>query len=653
MAHHFKINYEDRYRLFDKNDKSIKENEEFTLKQLSSSLTHFESQGKNRSDASNLSLIRNLENIVYCSDEDINKCKNTLELQILIDSAIPKVTSESAEEKIQNWQKNITLYKKEIENQNIFASEKEKMLGLPFMMKRHQQFPEPVRGTWQYDIFEEIYDTPYEDGKGEYETEEKIHKFNYKKFLHPSIIEKFNDNIDSEEFDMYIKKKNIESRTRMEDLKEKRTFFCKNILPKLNLLNDPQKGKDFAHFMINKGRCDLKNHFDQNYSGQKEEKLFREAEELRLLDKNPQVVSDVELSTVKQEYKGFRAKELKEILSNTGKRSEVETALRKKFITHSPNTKYELYKRDRNRLGLIDTAIEEGIDLNNPEDVNYEKLFAMTYDNPDRTEDEEAALSYKVDPNDKYNTLPLGKHFNREMIYNRAVSFNDYIQDNSENSLLSAKTMRYENRQKDEEEKYLREFSRKYANPEFKAFECTIVPHKERENEELQEKIFKRKPLDIFNDRLSLYKSEQADMLNFINHRVNQDSSRISPDLTEDDLNQALFEAQYQKPIEESEEYKKLSKRNFSEIDGMFKALKIVPDELWDDQFTDVKTAKTRPYYEYAQITDPLYHLISEVEQPEAMRKLLKEWRKGAEIRSKLPYYPETKRVEDGYFRMI
>lgn len=59
-----------------------------------------------------------------------------------------------------------------------------------------------------------------------------------------------------------------------------------------------------------------------------------------------------------------------------------------------------------------------------------------------------------------------------------------------------------------------------------------------------------------------------------------------------------------------------------------------------------------RPVYEAAQINDPLYHLYSEVEQPEALRNVLKEWRKGAEIRSKMPYYPETKKPEK-YFEMI
>ena len=59
-----------------------------------------------------------------------------------------------------------------------------------------------------------------------------------------------------------------------------------------------------------------------------------------------------------------------------------------------------------------------------------------------------------------------------------------------------------------------------------------------------------------------------------------------------------------------------------------------------------------RPYTSYSQISDPLYSLVSEVEQPEVLRKSLKEWRKGAEIRSKMPYYPDTKQAGD-YFHLI
>lgn len=37
-------------------------------------------------------------------------------------------------------------------------------------------------GTWQYDLFEEIFGHPFPYGIDEVEIEEKIHKFNYENF---------------------------------------------------------------------------------------------------------------------------------------------------------------------------------------------------------------------------------------------------------------------------------------------------------------------------------------------------------------------------------------------------------------------------------------------------------------------------------------
>lgn len=593
VAHDFKINYEARYRLFEKESEEEADlNKKFSLQQLNSLSTTFHNQGKNKSELGNLSLIRNLENIIYVDKEDLKKVKSILELQILIDSTEPKIKALSADEKVKALQSNLYQYKLHIESSNLLNSDKEKLLGLPFMMLRHQQFPEPGRGTWQYNLFEEIYGHPFEEGKYEVETEEKIHKYNYHKFLHPSIIAKFNDNPDHPDFDYYLKQKNLEHKTRLEAAKEKREYYCKNILPQLNLLKCENLGRDFAYSLLNKAVSanPITSHFYKSYSGQEEEKLFREAEELRLINKNPYVVSEVELSTVKEEYKGIRSQELRELLINPQKRFETEEALRAKYITQTPKTKWEIYERDRNRLGLIDTAIEEGIDLNNPEENNYANLFSKTYDNPDRTEDEEAALSLKNGNDPNLNSFPLGVCKDPYLAISRSIDFNDYASDDSIGT-LSTKTLRYEYKQKDEESKFIKEFTRKYAHPSFKEKEGYIVPHLERSNEEAADKIFKRKPLEVFRDRINLYKNELSDVQSFINHRITQDTSKLSDDITENEINQAIFEAHYQKPVESTESFKNLNKRNYTEIESLFKTLKITPDELWNDQ--DVQKSKS------------------------------------------------------------
>lgn len=452
---------------------------------------------------------------------------------------------------------------------------------------------------------------------------------------------------------MFIKLKNVESKTRLENLKEMRKFYCMKILPNLNIINDEKKGRDFAFSYVNQveSKSAIEKHFYKNYSNQEEEALFRLAEETRLVDKNQSIVQEFEYTTIKPEHKGLRSKELREILTNPKKRYEVDRALKAKFKYYSPLSKYELLKQNRNRMGLIDTAIEEGIDLNNPEEGTYQNLFNKTYANPDNNEHEEAALSQKNGSNENLSSFPLGHPNARFFRYDDRISFEDYEQDTP--GSISFKNNRYENRTEDEKRKFIKEYTRQYVDPAFKEQEGFIVPHLERGNDEAEDKIFKRKPLNMFNDRKKLYKNELNQIEEFVNAQVSKDSSYISNDISEEDLNQALFEAQYQKPVEESDEFKRLEKRNNEETLALFKLSNITPHEFWN--YSKVPKGTQMPkrnYYEAVQQNDPLYHLFSEVEQPDALRKVLKEWRKGTEIRTRLPYYPETKKSEK-YFSLI
>ena len=382
-------------------------------------------------------------------------------------------------------------------------------------------------------------------------------------------------------------------KTRLERLKEKREFFCKNILPDLNLLNDEKKGKEFAYFALNRlyftrSNNELANHYYENYSNQQEEKLFREAEELRLINKNPYIVETVEGSTIKNEYKGFREKELKEIFTDPKKRKEIENAVRAKYKIESPKSLWENFEINRNRTGLIDTALEEVDDLKNPDMNSFENLFSKTYDNPDITEDEEPAYGLRNSLNEELhgkgeNSLPIGKHKIYDRLYNTNVNFNDYaLEDNTSQSILSAKIMRYENNMLYDEQEFIKKFSRKYSYKPNKDKESFIVPHLERNNEEIQDKLFKKKPLNMFKDKLKTYYNEIADIRNFINNRVEQDSAVISEDVDEEELNEVLFQASYSKDVKETEEYKGLERRNMFELESLFKALKITPNEMWN-----------------------------------------------------------------------
>ena len=651
VSHDFKINYEQRYKLFDK-DESSKNEEDFTLKQLKATSLNLLKQGKNDNEASMLSQIRNFENIVFCDPKEVAKCQNTLELQVLIDSAVPTVDSSDSTEKVRKFQEELYNWKLSIESKKMMTSEKERFLGLPFQLIRHRQYPEPAKGTWQWNLFQELFGRPYSYGKDEVESKEKINKYNYKNFLHPSIIEKYGDDPLNLDFEMYIKLKNIESKTRLEEAKELRKFFCQEILPELNILRDEQKGRDFANVYLNKigNRSQLKQYMKKKFSNEEEEKLFREAEETRLLDKNPTVVNNVISTTIPDKFKGLRGKELRELLENPRKKSSVEKVLKSTYKHTIPKTKYELLLEERNRIGLIDTAIEENIDLNNAEEFNYNNLFNKTYDNPDPSEIEESSFDRKNRLDTELNSFPYGHPGSKYFSYDDRVSFEDYLPQPTIGHVSVGKN-RYTHRIQDEEEKFTNEHSIKFGNQN-----SFVVPHLERSNDEAQEKVQKPNNHKMFEDRKNLYIGEMGLLEDFVNSKVERDSAT---DFTEEELNQALFEAQYTKSIDENSERRNLKKRTREEVLDLMKNLKMEPDALWDHKLApyDRKSfllleLSKRPIYENAQLNDPLYFLFSEVEQPEAMRKALKEWRKGAEIRVKLPYYPETKKPSK-YFEMI
>ena len=69
-------------------------------------------------------------------------------------------------------------------------------------------------------------------------------------------------------------------------------------------------------------------------------------------------------------------------------------------------------------------------------------------------------------------------------------------------------------------------------------------------------------------------------------------------------------------------------------------------DTLSPDQWKDLSP---RRYIDRIQIYDPLYHLYTEIEHPVYLRKKIKDWREGTEIRFKMPYYPDTKTDEKSF----
>lgn len=85
------------------------------------------------------------------------------------------------------------------------------------------------------------------------------------------------------------------------------------------------------------------------------------------------------------------------------------------------------------------------------------------------------------------------------------------------------------------------------------------------------------------------------------------------------------------------------------ELENTFRALNFQPNEFWNDSNVKSFTYPGRTFTDKAQYKDPFFLMNSEVEQPKVLRDYLRNWRSGAEIRFKMPYYPEEKTPEKSF----
>jgi hypothetical protein len=504
--------------------------------------------------------IRNLENIVYLDKKELEDIKNPVQLQMKIDSVKPYLKTSGDINKIQDdTHVNLEQWKTYIENSRNLRSIKDKFLGLPFMMIRHQQFPEPARGTWQFDLYEQIFGEPYDFCKGEVEQEEKINKYNYHKFLHPSEIEKWDTN--SEEFDIYLRKLHNQSKTKNEVRTLNREYYCTKILPVLNLV-DKDTGCDFANYVINKSsESDYANYLYNQYSGQVEEKLFREAEEANYINKNQPVVQSLYLGNTDKNSIGVRASELNDLMNNPTKAKKMRRALEMKYPFYNPVRITDKLKAQANIKNYYHTIIDREIDTSSP-DFKYEDLDALQNDKGEGLDNPELEPFYMFHINRRsqdgkdYNNNPYFIYDVDEYAYNPELDWNDYVKEGSfHNSFISPKNMRYESRQYHWESYLHNLFYRSFSNLEFEDKCGYVVPQEDYKNEELKQKVLLRSNYHRFVDSIELKNSQKA-KLEFLENKTMDDSYAMSDDLTEEDLDQALFEASYSKPIWETEEFR-------------------------------------------------------------------------------------------------
>jgi hypothetical protein len=105
--------------------------------------------------------IHGLENLAYVSDEDIAAANgNPIILQSLCDRAndAPKPTAPASFDKvIENIRNSLDDYQRSVDSlypgKVYEASDRKKLLALPFLLAKRVELPEPKRGQKEYDLF--------------------------------------------------------------------------------------------------------------------------------------------------------------------------------------------------------------------------------------------------------------------------------------------------------------------------------------------------------------------------------------------------------------------------------------------------------------------------------------------------------------------
>lgn len=327
------LNFKDKYNV--RNDQEVEKWQEtlslspyeklvaqanLAIENLTSNQSYYEYKkfSRDRNPLSDqMSKIRNLENVIYLTEEQIKSVSNPLELQILLDGVRPDKLNDqgkSLDNLVSETHEHFKNRKENVEATKYFESDKKKLLGLDFMVNRLRQLPEPEQGSWQDSIYEEIFGEPYYTDKGLPQLIDKVSKYNYEKHLHPAIVGKYDTA--SEEFETFLKTEYFKNKSDYDKRASNREYFCTKLLPGINQLGK-EKARTFVYYVLNKeSKEDYEMYLYEQYSGQQEQALFRIAEEAKIIDKNKYRVYNEEYKSIDTSKIKLNKAEVNEIINN-------------------------------------------------------------------------------------------------------------------------------------------------------------------------------------------------------------------------------------------------------------------------------------------------------------------------------------------------
>jgi hypothetical protein len=230
----------------------------------------------------------------------------------------------------------------------------------------------------------------------------------------------------------------------------------------------------------------------------------------------------------------------------------MQEAMHFTYPSYNPQNTMDRLKDARERTSFNKTLEAFHIDTKKEEDLSVTKILELQYDIKP-TEEDEVLNSFNANfpmGNSKTN-FPHRKVPINFFYYNPLVDFSDYKSEFPTTGLVSPKKHRFEMWRRNIDEIAIDYFKREYHNPRFNANNLFIVPAIDKDNEELAEKVRVRSNRERYFKRIET-SSMESKITEFLESQTDEDVAQV----TDDEMDQALFEAQYTKPPKDSKPYK-------------------------------------------------------------------------------------------------
>lgn len=171
--------------------------------------------------------VHGLENIAFADSQELAATQgDPWRLQQLVnkinDSEKP-LPAQSFDKLVEGINDQMNSYRSDIDsNANGLTynpSDRKKLLGLPFLMSKRSEVPEPKKGQKEWDIFYAMFDLEWNHFEGVlFDSEEKITEFNYENYIPKHILNSVDTH--SDEFKTMVKQMNFNTNTQFEQHKQ-------------------------------------------------------------------------------------------------------------------------------------------------------------------------------------------------------------------------------------------------------------------------------------------------------------------------------------------------------------------------------------------------------------------------------------------------